>query len=169
MRQLSIHDGLTGLYNRRFMDEVLNREFQLSQRTGHPFAVILFDVDTFKSVNATHGHEVGDKVLIQIAQILPQHFRVTDFCFRYGGDEFLILMPDTTLPVALERAENLRMGMAASEIEKEGAVIGDFSLSIGVAQYTPPGREPADILADADRALYTAKAAGRNRVCAAEG
>lgn len=159
LEELSVTDRLTRLYNRLFLDRVLEREFAAAGRTGRSFALILLDLDRFKRVNDTYGHHVGDEVLITLAQILQVRVRASDVVGRWGGEEFLVVCPDTDAQGAMQVAENLRQRIEAQEFPGVQHCTGSF----GVAVYQP-GDTIAAVEARADKALYAAKAQGRNRV-----
>jgi diguanylate cyclase (GGDEF)-like protein len=156
-------DPLTGLYNRRFFWDALTREIAAASRKGRPFSVILLDLDHFKRVNDTLGHDAGDIVLKEVAVVVKASVRDSDIAVRHGGEEFAILLPDTSAEIAAERAEGLRQ-----ELERHAITYGaekiHITASFGVAE-SPAGRADAGVLMRAvDAALYAAKAAGRNRV-----
>ena len=156
-------DPLTGLYNRRYLDTTLERELARCQREGQPLSLILIDIDHFKQVNDTWGHAAGDEVLRQLADMLASRARLADVACRYGGEEFLMLLPGMPLAVACERAEAWRRDFAGTTI-----VFGELSiqatLSMGVAGYPGHGTTARQLIERADEALYGAKAEGRNRV-----
>ena len=159
-------DPLTGLYNRRYLDTTLERELARCQREGLPLCLMLIDLDHFKQVNDRWGHPAGDEVLRQLADMLASHARLGDVVCRYGGEEFLLLLPGMPLQVALERAERWRQDFAAATV-----LFGDLTLhatlSIGVAAHPRDGSTAAALIRAADQALYQAKHGGRNRVAAA--
>lgn len=167
LRAQSQRDELTGLYNFRFFRNALEQEMERSRRSLQPTALIMLDLDHFKAVNDTHGHEAGNLVLKQTAEQVQRHLRKLDLGCRYGGEEFAIILPNTRLPEAIEAAERLRQLR-----ESEPALLADGSsikitASFGIALFRgleQLGREAFVELAD--RQLYAAKAAGRNRVCA---
>ncbi len=163
LETLSITDGLTSLYNRRYCEEQLERAFERAVRYERPFSLILFDADNFKEVNDTHGHSVGDRVLKELAMMLTHTARSTDVVARYGGDEFAIICPETGPEAAFHCAERIRMKIAESPIHV-GDIRIDMSFSAGIA--SAPTEEitiPARVIEEADRALYRAKEDGRNR------
>lgn len=158
-------DPLTGLANRRSFMHAAAAECERHERRGDPLAVILLDLDKFKHINDTHGHETGDVVLAECARRMTKVLRTYDLCARIGGEEFCVVMPDTLLEAALVTAERIRQALAGRPVRHRHAEVR-ISASLGVAQWQPGdgGIEPA--LARADRALYQAKRAGRNRVAA---
>jgi len=162
LNQLSITDGLTKLHNHRYFQDHLTREIKRVSRTSSPLSLILLDIDDFKQLNDTFGHAAGDEVLISLASIMNESARESDLIARYGGEEFVILMPNTDLPGAVHLAEKIRM-----TVESTRLIIGDrmkptdFTISLGVALFKGNRRE---FFAEADRALYRAKAAGKNCV-----
>jgi diguanylate cyclase (GGDEF)-like protein len=158
-RELAATDVLTGLPNRRSVDEALAAATALAQRSGQPLSVALVDIDHFKRINDRHGHALGDAVLVQMAELLRREVRGADRVGRWGGEEFLLVAPNTRLAAALDLLERLRRAMAAQAFSHGEAV----SISAGVTQYLP-GDRPLNLLERADAALYRAKTMGRNRV-----
>jgi diguanylate cyclase (GGDEF)-like protein len=163
LRRVALHDGLTGLFNRRFLRESLPQLQAGAARRLSPLCVIMLDLDHFKQVNDTHGHLVGDQTLIAVAKALRDHSRRSDLVARYGGEEFAVLCPDTDSATALQVAERLREAVA-----QLGAVAlghpGPQTISVGVAIQSPGDElSPEQLLDHADLALYRAKHAGRNR------
>lgn len=163
LREQAIHDALTGLYNRRFLEESLLRELVAAGRHGHPVSVIMGDLDHFKAVNDRHGHLAGDAVLRAFGALLKRHARGSDVYCRYGGEEFLLVMPDMAQDKAVERAGQLCRAMAATPVPF-GDVLITVTASFGVATFPHDGRTGDALIAAADRAMYAAKTAGRNRV-----
>jgi diguanylate cyclase (GGDEF)-like protein len=169
LRQQSIRDPLTGLVNRRYLDEALPRELLRAERRGQEgaegsMAVLMVDVDHFKRFNDEHGHELGDRVLRNVAQVLGKNIRASDLAARYGGEEFTVVVPELAPEAVLARAEALRAAVEALPPSTEGRVHGPVTISVGVAVYPHDGQSPEALLARADEALYAAKRAGRNRV-----
>jgi diguanylate cyclase (GGDEF)-like protein/PAS domain S-box-containing protein len=157
IEEISITDALTGLYNRRYLDMMLAQFAQSYDRYQIPFSVIMMDLDNFKSVNDIYGHQMGDEVLQTIAEILKQHSRNTDVVGRWGGEEFMVLLPNLDVKAALNTAEKFR-----SEIERHSFhTVGHKTASFGVSEYSGSINE---VIRQADNALYTAKSEGRNRV-----
>lgn len=159
----AISDPLTGVYNRRYMVELLEREFSRARRSGAPLAFLLADIDHFKRINDTFGHPAGDAALREIAAHLGAQIRREDALCRYGGEEFLIVLGGVPAADALRRAEGIRRAIGALAIDGGGSPIGPITLSIGVAIFPDHGERQATVLAAADQALYGAKSAGRNR------
>jgi len=159
LEKISITDRLTGLYNRHKIDSVLENELKRSQRSGSSFSLILIDIDDFKSVNDTYGHQMGDKVLIQIAGLLLSGTRTINITGRWGGEEFLIIVTETGLEGTLFLAENIRSKIEVHLFPE----IRSISISLGVSSYKQ-GSTIDDMISRADSALYTAKANGKNQV-----
>ena len=153
-------DALTGLPNRRAADEAIKRMAAHAGRSVSPLSVVLLDLDHFKLVNDLHGHERGDKTLAAVGQLLTANVRASDFAARYGGEEFLLLLPDTDRGGAVEVAEKLRQSIERAEIREVGTVTASF----GIATMPDDAVEPENLIRKADRALYVAKAHGRNRI-----
>lgn len=154
-QRLAVTDAVTGLSNRQYVDQCLNRELKRAQRYNTSFTVVMMDLDRFKQINDTHGHQVGDEVLRQVAAVIRRCVRGADVAARYGGEEFLLLMPETTLAQAAQAMERIRRAVAA---ETDPPV----TLSGGVAAYDP--QHPSDVLRSADAAMYAAKNSGGNQV-----
>ena len=168
LREQSTHDALTGLYNRRYLEETLGRELVSAERHGYPVSVIMGDLDHFKAVNDSYGHLAGDEVLRVFGALMRQHARGSDIYCRYGGEEFLLVMPQMAEDSAVERAEQLRLAMAASPVPYGASPIA-VTASFGVATFPRDGRTGDELIAAADSALYAAKAAGRNRINVSSG
>jgi diguanylate cyclase (GGDEF)-like protein/PAS domain S-box-containing protein len=164
----AIRDSLTGLYNRRFMQEALEMELQRAKRNRRPLSILFLDVDHFKRFNDSFGHDAGDKVLRAIADILRSSFRAEDTVCRYGGEEFAILLPEAGVSNAAKRAEKLRTVVRDLKLEYSGVVLPHVTLSIGIAGFPQHGDQPSELLECADRCLYHAKAMGRDRVSTTE-
>jgi diguanylate cyclase (GGDEF)-like protein len=162
LRRASRRDALTGLYNRGAIDGALRHQGDLAARSGEPFAVLLIDVDHFKRINDNHGHAVGDRVLAHVASVIESQARQADSVGRYGGEEFLIVAPQSDLDGALQAAERLRRTMEAEPIHARGQDLR-VTLSIGVAARRE-GDSVESLVMRADKGLHKAKAAGRNRV-----
>lgn len=160
IRHLSMTDGLTGLGNRRQLDEALSTEVSAANRHGRNLCLVMVDLDHFKQVNDVHGHSVGDSVLQALSRTLLANARESDHVCRFGGEEFAILMPDAEADAAAAATERLRAQVAALRV---APVEQAFTASFGVAQWRP-GETPGALLQRADKLLYRAKAEGRNRV-----
>lgn len=163
LREQSTHDALTGLYNRRYLEESLTRELISAGRSGGPVSVILADLDHFKAINDQYGHAGGDKVLRVFAGLMKGRVRGSDFCCRYGGEEFLLVLPQIAKESAARRAEQMRSAVAADMVAYGAAAIA-ATASFGVATFPQDGLSWHQLIAAADSALYAAKAAGRNCV-----
>jgi len=157
MEELATHDALTGVYNRRKFNELTAVELERVRRYGEPLSFVLLDIDHFKRVNDTLGHEAGDEVLVALAEVLRDAVRAVDSVARWGGEEFVALLPQVEEGGAVELAERLRLTV------RERALAGGVTVSCGVAQHRPP-ESADDLFARADRALYRAKEGGRDRV-----
>jgi diguanylate cyclase (GGDEF)-like protein len=167
LRSQSVRDPLTGLFNRRFMEETLERELRRAERAQRPLSLIMLDIDHFKQINDTFGHEVGDAVLRDLAQMLQSNLRAGDAACRLGGEEFLIILPEASVEDARRRANMLCA--AARHIRRihEGHEVGPPSISLGVAAFPRHGVTSEEVLRAADGALYRAKDEGRGRVAVA--
>ncbi len=164
--ELSISDGLTGLYNHRFVLRRTREETAEAKRYRTPLSLLMLDLDHFKRVNDTHGHPAGDRVLMGMAQILREHTREADILSRYGGEEFLLVLPNTGRDGARHIAERLRRQVAATDLG--GAALRlRMTVSVGLASYPDDAEDPEALIKAADDALYAAKRAGRDRVMAA--
>jgi diguanylate cyclase (GGDEF)-like protein len=165
LERLSISDGLTGLFNHRHIHQELWEEFERVQRTEEPLAVAMLDLDHFKQVNDTYGHQAGDAVLQEVAAILRETAREIDKLGRYGGEEFMALLPDSDLDAATVFAERVREAVEGYAFDVGLPEPIRLTVSAGVATYPNAQIENPDQLVDwADRALYAAKKGGRNRV-----
>lgn len=163
LRQLSETDALTGLYNRRKLIETLDQRLTVFEREKSQTSVLVFDLDNFKRLNDEMGHHAGDTALIEIARLCRQHLRQDDMIARFGGDEFVVVMPGTRQTDALEIAERLRERVPATLRE---SLCYESTISGGVAEFGLPDRSASDILKRADEGLYLSKRSGRNRVSA---
>jgi diguanylate cyclase (GGDEF)-like protein len=158
------HDKLTGLYNRHYILERFEQELNRARRHGRPIGVVMLDIDHFKRFNDNFGHAAGDLVLRELAGVMQRVTRSSDAACRYGGEEFLLLMPETTREGTLASAEKLRQEAACLALAYEGRELGRITISAGVAVYPEHGANADALLRAADEALYEAKGAGRNRV-----
>jgi diguanylate cyclase (GGDEF)-like protein len=165
LRALARTDALTGLANRRAFNEAIELEFRRCRRFATSAAVLMMDIDHFKKINDTHGHDAGDAALVELGRVLTQATRAFDVTARLGGEEFVMLVPGTDIPGAIALAERLRLMVAGMELHSaKGAFC--MSASIGVTAFARGDCDWAEVLARADRALYQAKSLGRNRVVA---
>jgi diguanylate cyclase (GGDEF)-like protein/PAS domain S-box-containing protein len=164
LREQAMRDSITGVYNRRYLEETLSREISHAQRKIYPLSVIMLDIDFFKKVNDTYGHKVGDDVLISLSQLLQAETRDSDCVSRYGGDEFVMVMPEMTEEDAFQRAELWR-----DAIKNKDFLIGEnkvsVTVSMGISTFPANGSDSEALLKAADEALYQAKATGRDRTC----
>jgi len=164
LHEQAMRDMLTGLYNRHYVEEWFGLELLRAQRHGRPIAAILLDIDHFKRFNDSFGHEAGDLVLRELAGVLRRLARQSDVASRYGGEEFLVLLPECPFDAALRKAEQLREEAAKLKLEHNDRWLGSVTVSIGVAAFPDHAQEAKALLRCADEALYDAKAAGRDRV-----
>ncbi|RJP48396.1 MAG: diguanylate cyclase [Anaerolineaceae bacterium] len=169
LRSQSILDPLTGLYNRRFMEETLAREIRRAERNQRSLNLIMLDIDHFKEFNDTFGHEAGDAVLRELGQMLKDNTRGSDVSCRFGGEEFVLILPETTAEDARQRAEELREKSRRLTVILRGQSLGIITISLGLAAYPNHATTGEALLHAADKALYRAKAEGRDRVVIAEG
>ena len=168
LRELAIRDPLTGLFNRRYLEESLALELIRAVRKQYPIGIIMADIDHFKQFNDTHGHAAGDAVLVQIANLLGTLVRASDVICRYGGEEFIIILPEASREITRLRADLIRESAGQLRIHYEGQTLKAVTLSLGIAVFPDHGSTMDALLAAADTALYRAKRSGRNRVVAAE-
>jgi diguanylate cyclase (GGDEF)-like protein len=164
LREQAIRDPLTNLFNRRHMEESLQRELRRAQRRQRALGIILLDLDHFKRTNDTFGHDAGDRLLRAVGHFLQTHIRGEDVACRYGGEEFLLILSDSSLEDTRRRAEQLREGLKALAVEHDGGTLGPVSASFGVAVFPEQGVTAEAVVRAADAALYQAKADGRDRV-----
>jgi diguanylate cyclase (GGDEF)-like protein len=164
LRNQSIRDPLTGLFNRRYLEESLDLECSRAERSLQPLSVVMLDIDHFKRFNDTFGHEAGDVVLKSIAELLKASVRQGDIICRYGGEEFMLVLPVTGAPEAAALAERVRTAVKRLDLVHRGQSMGNITVSLGVATNTGTKWKQNDIVEAADQALYAAKNAGRNRV-----
>ena len=166
LRKLATHDQLTSLLNRREFDRILAEERERSRRFGHPFALVLVDIDHFKSVNDTHGHPAGDAVLQEVAIRLTRGLRDVDRAARFGGEEFALIIMQGDRKVALEAAQRACAAVESSPISIDGGPELRVTVSAGAAAMPADAMSGAELVAAADKALYAAKSGGRNRAVA---
>lgn len=164
LNHLSTTDSLTGLYNRRALNEMLKHEIDRAMRYENDLSLVLCDIDKFKRINDTFGHTAGDRALLAVAMVLQQTLRRSDIVGRYGGDEFMIILPETSLAGAKKLAEKVRHAVEKLDLEASGSKRIRFTLSMGVASCCPTAEDIDSLVALADTALYASKEAGRNRV-----
>jgi diguanylate cyclase (GGDEF)-like protein len=162
-RQQAIRDPLTGLFNRRYMEETLERELSRAERKGTPLGIIMLDIDHFKQYNDTFGHEVGDAILCEIGHLLKEQIRREDVACRFGGEEFILILPETTRDLVFGRAEALREDIKNIQIKFRDKLLGTITTSLGVSVFPEHGSTAVALLRAADMALYQSKREGRDR------
>lgn len=165
LREMALRDGLTGMYNRRYLEDALSRELHRAERSGKPVSVVMIDIDHFKRFNDKHGHDAGDFVLGAVARAITRGIRPSDIACRYGGEELAIVLPEVALASACARAEQLRLVIRDTNLVHLGQTLPAPTASFGIAVYPANGTKPADLLKAADHALYRANQEGRDRVC----
>ncbi|BCR03425.1 hypothetical protein DESUT3_04940 [Desulfuromonas versatilis] len=165
LREMAFKDGLTGLFNHRYFQELMDKELSRAVRYERPFSLVLFDIDHFKKINDTYGHPRGDIVLKTMGAMIGKFMRTADIAARYGGEEFAVVLPETDIKGARVMAERLRRGIEQNEVLAEGETIR-VTVSIGITSFVPgmPIKGKAEMIDAADRALYQSKRQGRNRV-----
>jgi diguanylate cyclase (GGDEF)-like protein len=168
LRLQSIRDPLTGLFNRRYMEETLERELHRAARHQHPLGVVMIDIDYFKNFNDSYGHEAGDALLRELGQYLQANIRSEDVAARYGGEEFILILAEASLEDTVRRTLKLREGINALKVMHMDQQIGPITVSQGVASFPDHGASAGQILRAVDAALYRAKRGGRDRVVVAE-
>jgi diguanylate cyclase (GGDEF)-like protein len=164
LRNRSVRDPLTGLFNRRYLEETLVRELSSSNRADKNLGVIMVDIDHFKTYNDTHGHDAGDFVLVTIAELVRSKLRSGDVPCRYGGEELVLIMPGAGKEIVTKRAELLRQAIESHQFVYKGKNLAGVTVSMGVADFPVDGDSAAALLKAADMALYQAKESGRNKV-----
>jgi diguanylate cyclase (GGDEF)-like protein/PAS domain S-box-containing protein len=162
LRQQAIHDPLTGLFNRRYLDEALPRELHMAKRRDAPLSVVMFDIDDFKKINDSFGHGAGDSVLREVGRALRERLRKSDISCRYGGDEFVLVLPDSSIADTQEWLEQIRILLKEFQIQYGEQTLDMITLSAGIAQTPEHGMTAAELLQAADEAMYAAKQAGRD-------
>ena len=167
LKELSIHDPLTNLHNRRYMEEALELELLRAERKKSTVGLIMLDIDHFKEFNDGFGHGAGDELLRSLGAAMREQLRAGDVACRYGGEEFLLILPEATLEVTTRRAEQLRLHVKQMKVSYLDKPLGPVTISLGVAVYPRHGRQPGELIKSADAALYRAKAEGRDRVAGA--
>ena len=163
LREQAIRDPLTGLYNLRFLSESMKREIAQASRENNPLSVVLMDIDHFKNFNDTYGHRAGDEILRALGKMLSTQTRTGDIACRYGGEEFMVIMPSAHPAEAFKRAEQWRVAFESTRIDNKGELLS-ATISAGVATFPDHGSTDDEVWRAADNALYSAKSAGRNRV-----
>ena len=164
LRELSVRDPLTGLFNRRYMEETFDREIRRAVRKQQPLSVVMADIDGFKTINDNIGHVLGDHTLVKISSYLGKSIRASDVACRFGGDEFCLILPDCSLEEGIKRANALRAGIEAMAFDPDQEGIACVTLSFGVAALPEDGVTREALLSAADGELYSSKRAGRNKV-----
>ena len=160
--------SITGLFNRRYLEETLEREIYRGRRKGASLGLIMLDLDHFKQFNDTYGHEAGDNLLRTLGKFLAERVRREDVACRYGGEEFVLILAEASSEIVRQRAEDIRREFPKLQILHRGQVLESVTLSLGVAMFPDHGATGRDVLRAADDAMYRAKAQGRNRVVVAE-
>lgn len=168
LRMECLRDPLTGLYNRRYMEESLEREGRRAKRRNTPIGIIMLDIDHFKHINDVYGHDAGDMVLRELGEFFQHHTRGEDIVCRYGGEEFLLILPEAPIEVVLQRAKELHRGVQDLKLVYQGHPLL-VSISAGVAVLPQHGQQVGDVVKAADEALYQAKVHGRDQVWVASG
>jgi diguanylate cyclase (GGDEF)-like protein len=164
LNHLSMTDSLTGLFNRRALNDMLMHEIERATRYSTDLSLVLCDIDMFKKINDAYGHTAGDRALLSVAAILQQTLRKADIVGRYGGDEFMVILPETSLAGAKKLAEKVRLAIEQLDLELPGNKRVRLTLSMGVASCCTPNDNIDTLVALADKALYESKDAGRNKV-----
>jgi diguanylate cyclase (GGDEF)-like protein len=164
LREQALTDPLTGLYNRRYLWEFLRREWVRAKRRELPLTAIMLDLDHFKRINDTFGHPAGDYVLVAVAGLLRNQIRSSDIVCRYGGEEFALILPETSPDSVRQRAESIRAAIKQLKLTYQGVALGSLTASLGVALFPIHADDPDALMAAADAALYAAKSAGRDRI-----
>jgi len=167
-KELATHDLLTGLYNHQFLKDYLEIEIHKAKRNKTNIAVIMLDIDFFKDFNDRYGHLCGDEILQSIGDLLNQNVRKSDIACRYGGEEFMIIMPESSLANVREKAEIIREMVKAVSIKRGSLIVKNITVSLGVSFYPQNGLTRSELIEAADKALYNAKQTGKDRVCMAE-
>ena len=163
LREQAVRDSLTGLYNRRYFNETIDREIARAKRENYPVSVLIMDIDHFKGINDSYGHTFGDEALKVLSTLINDNIRAGDIAYRYGGDEFIIVMPGAGIEIAKKRAETISRAFNTTPIQ-DGGKQAPATISVGISIYPEHGGDDIEILRAADSALYQAKQAGRNRM-----
>lgn len=168
LRQQAIRDPLTGLYNRRYMEEVLDQEINRAIRSKYKFGIVFLDIDHFKPINDRYGHDIGDIALTQVCQLVQAHVRGGDIACRYGGDELLLILPETNLDETLHKSEQLLANVNQNNWGAYSNELAGLTISLGVAEFPTHGSNREQLLKSADTALLNAKKKGRNCIVPAK-
>jgi diguanylate cyclase (GGDEF)-like protein len=163
LRDQSIRDPLTGLFNRRYMEATLERELRRAARDNQSLAFLMIDIDHFKMFNDTFGHQAGDILLRAVGEFLGHGTREEDVACRFGGEEFVLILADTSLEIAYRRAEVLREELARLAVQHKGQTLGKITMSVGIAAFPEHGTSSEELIRKSDTALYKAKEDGRDR------
>jgi len=164
LRQQATHDPLTGLFNRRYLDETLPRELHMAHRRNSPLCVVMLDIDGFKEFNDTVGHGAGDALLREFGHVIHERLRKSDIACRYGGDEFVLVLPDSSIADTHEWLEQIRITLKDFQIHYGGQVLGMINISAGIAQTPKDGITASEVLRSADKAMYAAKQGGHDHI-----
>jgi diguanylate cyclase (GGDEF)-like protein len=164
LRNQSIRDALTGLYNRRYLEESLNRELQRAKRADRSLSMVMLDLDHFKHFNDTFGHQVGDILLKEVAGAIKGRVRAGDLACRYGGEEFSLILSEVDTEGTVKCAESIREAIKHLSLHHRGQTLGTITVSAGIASYPAHADNSEDLIRAADEALYQAKKAGRDRI-----
>ena len=167
LRDQAMHDMVTGMLNRRYLEEILEKEIARAKREGYPISLVMVDIDHFKIINDTFGHKAGDQILQALSTMLCRHIRKADIACRYGGDEFVLALPNLPKEIAFQRAEVWRIAFQDMRLDCQGQEVY-ATISSGIAMFPENGNDFDLLLAAADKAMYAAKAAGRNHTMVAE-
>ncbi|MEK6527481.1 MAG: sensor domain-containing diguanylate cyclase, partial [Nitrospirota bacterium] len=168
LKRVSRIDGLTGLYNRQYLDKHLEEEIKRAKRYGNPLSVMMFDIDNFKKINDAHGHVIGDRVLQISAEVIRKTLRDTDIAGRFGGDEFLLILVQTNINVGKQVAERISSNIEKSRVHLKKNSFIRFSISTGICQYNNKIKNIGELISKTDKAMYMAKSSGHNQVCEAK-
>ncbi|HHT0594601.1 TPA: GGDEF domain-containing protein, partial [Legionella anisa] len=164
LRYQSLRDPLTGLYNRRYLEDFLLKQIHQSERTKTQLSILMLDLDHFKKINDTYGHDAGDATLKEVGKVLQDDIRVGDIAARYGGEEFIVAFYGADAESIKARAETIRHDISRLQIKYGAQHVGPITISIGISVYPLHGHTPTDLIESADKALYFAKANGRNQI-----
>ncbi len=167
LQELSIRDYLTNLYNRRYMEEILSQEIGRATKQESQIGLIMFDIDYFKKYNDSYGHEAGDIILSMLGRFLESCFRKNDIICRFGGEEFLIILPQMDEKGTYKKASFLKKKLQTFQVDVKGQVLENISISVGISSFPKNGRSIRELLDAADEAMYKAKKEGRDRICVA--